>query len=1497
MWLSSLRASSCRGAVTSLLLTILVVFASAALLGAQTLQDPVQPVNIIIDDDMSHNSDDTGDHAMLWAMAARGEANVLALIISSTNDYSAPVARAIASYYGHPNVPIGANLENIPNDYAAYFSYYTQQVAARFRPSETRFNYPDALTVYRQALASAPDHSVVIVSGGYYRPMMRLLQSSGDSISPLTGTQLVAQKVSRLIIVAGSFPDSGTTDRGNMLIDPDSGSYVVANWPGQIVWMPDDQAWDVMTGPGNSDPNTNPVAMSYQLYCNGGGSAPDQTYCANNTPAWTQLGVLYAIRGLQSNYVVGGADGSTVVWTSSTSEPGRIIWSPTPHDDHWYLLKNVPGSNLMAIINPLLQWVPSSGTITQPPVANSQSVTLSDTSTITLSATDPQGAALTYQIVGGPSHGVLSGTAPNLTYTPNSGYVGADSFTFTASNALYTSNVATVSITVSAIQAPTANSQSVASSNGASVAITLTATDPNNFALTYSIVTQPTHGTLAGTPPNVTYTPTPGYSGTDSFTFVANNGISNSNLATVAITVTLGPTLPSPTQPVNIIIDSDLAHNADDAGDQAMLWALAAQGKANVLAVIISSTNDYSAPAAHAIASYYGHPNVPIGANLGNIPNDYASYSSYFTQQVAARFGTPSETRFNYSNAVTVYRQALAGAPDSSVYILSGGYYRPMMELLQSGPDSISPLTGMQLVAQKVARLIIVAGSFPDSGTTDRGNMLIDPDSGSYVVANWPGELDWMPDDQAWNTITGPGLNSDPTTNPVALSYQLYCNGGGSVPNGTYCANVTPGWAQLGLLFAINGLGDNFVVGGLDGSTVVWDSTTSEPGRIIWSQTPNRDHSYLLLNPPGASLSSIINPLIQWVPATTWTLNELVLTPNSVTGGAPSSGTVSLSNPAPTGGIQVALSSGNTAVATAPPTVTIPAGSTGVSFSITTTSVLSTTNVTISASYQGTTLTTQLTVEPLVMQNQTITFAPLSGRTYGDAPFAVSATASSGLAVTFTVGATDNCSISGSVVTITGAGTCTVTAHQSGNGTYNPAPDVPQTFAIAKAAAIVQLSGLNTSYDGTPKAVTATTTPSGLGVGITYNGSTTAPTNAGSYAVVAAINDNNYQGSANGTLVISSVGTAVALTSSQNPSTYGQLATFSATVTSVGGTPTGNVTFYDEATAIGTVSLSSGVASLSTRALSAATHAITAVFGGSNNFQSSTSSALSQAVNRASTSTTLTSSPNPSVFAQSVTLTGTVTATNSTPSGTVTFFDGGTTLGSAQTDGSGAASLVVNTLTVGSHSLTASYSGGSNWLGSNSGTRTQTVNRASSTTSLTSSLNPSTLGQAVTFTARVNTNGAIATGTIQFRDGLTTLATATLDSAGQATFTTSSLTRGTHTMRAVYSGDTRFLSSTASLTQTVNATTATSLISSLNPSTRGQTVTFTATVTATAGTPTGTVTFRDGSSSLGSVSLSSGRASLSTSRLSRGTHTITATYNGATGYLASASVPLTQQVN
>ena len=176
-----------------------------------------------------------------------------------------------------------------------------------------------------------------------------------------------------------------------------------------------------------------------------------------------------------------------------------------------------------------------------PPTANAQAVIVpfNTATAITLTGSDPDVPALplTYAVATGPTHGTLSGTAPNLTYTPTAGYIGSDAFTFRVSNGVNTSSAATVSITI--VGAPTANNQSVAVAFNTTTAVTLTGSDPNAppRSLTYTVTTAPAHGTLSGTAPNLTYTPTAGYTGPDSFQFTVSNGINTSSAATVSLTV------------------------------------------------------------------------------------------------------------------------------------------------------------------------------------------------------------------------------------------------------------------------------------------------------------------------------------------------------------------------------------------------------------------------------------------------------------------------------------------------------------------------------------------------------------------------------------------------------------------------------------------------------------------------------------------------------------------------------------------------------------------------------------------------------------------------------------------------------------------------------------------------------------------------------------------------------------------------------------------------
>ena len=365
------------------------------------------------------------------------------------------------------------------------------------------------------------------------------------------------------------------------------------------------------------------------------------------------------------------------------------------------------------------------------------------------------------------------------------------------------------------------------------------------------------------------------------------------------------------------------------------------------------------------------------------------------------------------------------------------------------------------------------------------------------------------------------------------------------------------------------------------------------------------------------------------------------------------------------------------------------------------------------------------------------------------------------------------------------------------------------------------------------------------------------------------------------------------LTSSLNPSTVGASVTLTATVFPPNSGQTGTVQFFNGSVLLGTSPLSAGLtAQLTTTALPVGTDSLTAVYSGDTIWAGSTSTALSQTVNKVVTTTTLISSANPSTTGASVTFTATVSP--STATGTVQFLDGANVLGTS-TLANGSAAFSTTSLTQGTHSITAVYSGDANNATSTSAATSQVV-KGTTSVALGSSLNPAVVGQSVVFTATVN---SAATGTVQFLDGSTVLGTGTV-SSGVVSFTTTSLTQGTHSISAAYSGDTNYASgSSAPLTETVNAKTTTTttlvpLAGSPNPSNPGALVGFTATVSPS--TATGTVQFLDGTTVLATLPISGGSVSFNFQLTTSGQHLITAVYSGDSSDLASTSAAYTQTV-
>ncbi len=456
---------------------------------------------------------------------------------------------------------------------------------------------------------------------------------------------------------------------------------------------------------------------------------------------------------------------------------------------------------------------------------------------------------------------------------------------------------------------------------------------------------------------------------------------------------------------------------------------------------------------------------------------------------------------------------------------------------------------------------------------------------------------------------------------------------------------------------------------------------------------------------------------------------------------------------------------------------------------------------------------------------QTVSFtstAPTNA-TVGGPTYTPTAKSTSGLTVALTIDAASSaiCSISGGAVSFQAVGTCIIDANQAGNANYNAATQVQQTFAVGKGAQTVSFTSTaptNATVGGPTYTPTAKST-SGLTVALTIDRASAAicSITSGAVRLQAAgtcIIDANQAGNANynaapqvqQTFTVGKAITTTALSSSQNPSTFGQSVTFTATVTSGGGAPTGTVTFKNGSTTLGTGTLASGVATFSTATLSVGSHSITAAYAATTNFGSSTSSALTQTVKADTTATALFADPDPSTFGQSVTFTAVVASiAGGIPTGTVTFKDGSTTLGAGALSGApSVASFRTATLSGGSHAITAVYDGTADFAKSVSSTLTQTVNAAKTATALTAAPYPSTFGKSVTFTATVTSSGGTPAGTVTFQDGTTTLGNGALAS-GVATFSTSALSAGAHTITAAYGGASNFAQSTSpALTQTVN---------------------------------------------------------------------------------------------
>ena len=301
---------------------------------------PPRPVPIILDTDIGPDCDDAGAVAVLNALADRGEAKLLAMACCTSSEWGAPCVQAINTYYGRPDIPVGTcKREGFLTD-----SPYNGPVAREFPNTlKTGHAAPDARNLYREVLAKQPDHSVVFCAIGPLNNLADLLATKPDVHSPLTGKQLVAQKVRLLVDMGGGFPGG---KEWNFEQDVPAAQEVTHEWPTPIVFSGAEIGAAIQTGARlyTETPKSNPVRRAYELYTN-----------SQNRNSWDLTAALCAVRGVEPYWSLGGPGRCHV------THNGGNEWEMGHKSRHAYLVAKTPVPELAKVIEDLMVQPPKCG--------------------------------------------------------------------------------------------------------------------------------------------------------------------------------------------------------------------------------------------------------------------------------------------------------------------------------------------------------------------------------------------------------------------------------------------------------------------------------------------------------------------------------------------------------------------------------------------------------------------------------------------------------------------------------------------------------------------------------------------------------------------------------------------------------------------------------------------------------------------------------------------------------------------------------------------------------------------------------------------------------------------------------------------------------------------------------------------------------------------------------------------------------------------------------
>lgn len=304
--------------------------------------------------------------------------------------------------------------------------------------------------------------------------------------------------------------------------------------------------------------------------------------------------------------------------------------------------------------------------------------------------------------------------------------------------------------------------------------------------------------------------------------------------------------------PVPVIFDTDIGPDYDDIGAIAILHAMADRGECKILATIASNKHRYIASVLDVMNTYFNRPEIPIAVVRGNAVNIEAWQK--WDSSIVSNYPHDIHNNEQAEDALKLYRKILSGQPDQSVTIITVGFLTNMANLLQSGPDEFSSLTGKELISKKVKHLVCMAAIFDNRmGTFKEFNVVKDSIASKITFDNWPTPILFSGFEIGSKIYTGiPIVKSNINHSPVKDVFAR------SIPMDLHDKNGRMSWDETAVLVAVRGPGKYF---------------DERKGKIIcnpdgsngWDTNGTRDR-YLVMKIPADKLEKMIDSLMMHQP-------------------------------------------------------------------------------------------------------------------------------------------------------------------------------------------------------------------------------------------------------------------------------------------------------------------------------------------------------------------------------------------------------------------------------------------------------------------------------------------------------------------------------------------------------------------------------------------------------------------------------------------------------